>query len=70
MTVLVGNHQGTLFADKEALRVAVEDQNRVMDLPEVPDASPERARQMMRDQGVMPEENLFSRGIIAAREGR
>jgi hypothetical protein len=34
-----------------------------------PTATAEKAREMIEACGVRPEENLFSRGIIAARDG-
>ena len=34
-----------------------------------PSATAEKAQQMMRDLGIHPEDNLFSRGIICARYG-
>lgn len=32
-----------------------------------PDATPEKAQQMMRELGIRPEDNLFSRDIICTR---
>lgn len=35
-----------------------------------PDATAEKAQQMMLDLGIRPEDNLLSRAIIAARDKR
>ena len=57
------------FADKAEL-------NRLMDELEAqigfipdPDATPEKVQQLMRADGIRPEENAFSREIIRMRYG-
>jgi hypothetical protein len=57
-----------LFLDKEPIRKIVAKQNERMGFVPDPTATPEKAREMMRALGIRPEDNLFSRGIIAARE--
>lgn len=57
-----------LFLDKEPLRKIVAEQNERMGILPDPTATPEKARAMILALGVRPEDNLFSRGIIAARE--
>jgi len=58
----------SLFADKKAL---IEIMDRVLDemgiVPD-PDATAEKAREMMLADGVKPEDCEFSRAIIAARD--
>lgn len=57
-----------LFLDKEPLRKIVAEQNERMGIVPDPTATPEKAQAMIRALGIRPEDNLFSRGIIAARE--
>jgi hypothetical protein len=57
-----------LFLDKEPFRKIVAEQNARMGFVPDPTATPEKAQQMMLDLGIRPEDNMFSRGIIAARE--
>jgi hypothetical protein len=56
------------FADKRAIQKVVAEQNVHMGFVPDPAATPEKVREMMRALGIRPEENLFSCGIIAARE--
>jgi len=56
------------FVDKQAIQRMVADQNAQMGFVRDPTATAEKAQEMMRDLGIRPEDNLFSTGIIAARE--
>jgi len=58
----------SLFIDPEMIRKVVAETNAKMGFVPDPTATAEKARQMIEACGVRPEENLFSRGIIAARE--
>lgn len=58
----------SLVADKAALARMVAEQNKLLGI--VPDetATPQKVREMMRALGIRAEDNLFSCGIIAARD--
>ena len=56
------------FADKSEIRAAADEQNALIGFETDPNATPERTREMMLALGIRPEDNEFSRGIIAARE--
>ena len=56
-----------LFADKRALRNFIAEQNALIGFVKDPTATAEEAREMILADGVRPEGNLFSRGIIEAR---
>lgn len=58
------------LADKEELRRIVAEQNAKTGFVPDPTATAQRARAKMLAQGVRPEDNLGSCGIIAAREER
>jgi hypothetical protein len=68
MSVTVEAPPEQLFADKVAIQAAVEEQHRLMGFEREPGATAIRAREMMLALGIRPEDNLFSRGIIAARD--
>ncbi len=57
-----------LFADKEQLRKLMEKQRNLMGLVYDPAATAEQSRALILAQGVRPEDNLFSCGIIEARD--
>ncbi len=57
-----------LFADKAKIQRLVAEQSEIMGLSDDPAATPQKARAMMLALGIRPEDNEFSRGIIAARE--
>jgi hypothetical protein len=57
-----------LFIDKAIIRKIVAEQNRRMGFVPDPTATPEKAQEMMLALGIRPEDNLFSTGIIAARD--
>jgi hypothetical protein len=57
-----------LFADKEHLKRLLETQDALMGFVPDPTATAQRAREMMLEDGIRPEDNEFSRGIIAMRE--
>jgi hypothetical protein len=58
-----------LFADKKEIQKVIADQHARMGFAKDPTATAERARELILADGVRPEDNLFSRGIIEAREG-
>lgn len=58
----------TAIADKKAIQKLVAEQNAQMGFVKDPNATPERAQEMMLALGIRPDENIFSCGIIAARE--
>lgn len=70
MAETVESPVGVRFLDMEPILKIIDEQNRLMGF--VPDrtATPQKARQLMLDQGIRPEDNLFSSGIIAARNER
>jgi hypothetical protein len=57
-----------LFIDKTEIQKIVAETNRQMGIVPDPTITPQKVRQMMIDDGIRPEENLGSRGIIEARE--
>jgi hypothetical protein len=57
-----------LFADKKAIQKAIAEQHARMGFVKDPTATAEQARELILADGVRPEDNLFSRGIIEARE--
>lgn len=57
-----------LYLDKKEVQRLVAEQMKIMGIPDDPTATPEKAQAMTAALGIKPEENLFSRGIIAARE--
>lgn len=57
-----------LFANKDEIRRLVAEQYAEMAIPDDPTATPQQARAMMLAQGIRPEDNDFSRGIIQVRE--
>ena len=57
-----------LFANKKDIQRLVAEQSAIMGIPDDPAATPQKARAMMLALGIRPEDNEFSRGIIAARE--
>jgi hypothetical protein len=58
----------TWFADKKAIQKIVAEQNARMGFIPDPTATPEKVQEMMLASGIRPEENIFSCGIIAARD--
>lgn len=54
--------------DKKLLRRMAEEMNARIGLQYDPKATPEEARRLIEADGVRPEENAFSCGIIAARD--
>ena len=62
----------SLFVDKEEIRRIIAEQNAKSGFVPDPTATPQRARAMvekcLRAAGLRPEDNVFSRGIIEARE--
>lgn len=56
-----------LGEDREWLRQEVARVNALMGFVPDPDATPQKARALMRAEGIRAEDNLFSRDIIRAR---
>jgi len=56
------------FMDKTEILRIVAEQNEKMGFVPDPTATAEKAHEMMRALGIRPEDNLLSRGIIAARD--
>ena len=54
--------------DKQALRQLVAQQNVQLGIVLDPTATPDKIRAMMRGLGIQAEDNLFSCGIVAARD--
>ena len=57
-----------LFADKDEIRRLVAEQYAIMAIPDDPAVTPQQARAMMVAQGMLPENNEFSGGIIQDRD--
>ncbi len=57
-----------LFADKRLLRQIVAEQSVSMGLEYDPTVTAEDSQRMILEDGVKPEDNLFSCGILQARE--
>jgi hypothetical protein len=55
------------FSDKEALLRILEENDARTGFVFDPTATPEQIRELMRAQGIRPEDNLLSRDIIRAR---
>lgn len=62
----------SLLADKAEMRLIVDAEYEKMGIPFDPTATAELAQELvgecLRAHGIRPEDNIFSRGIIAARE--
>jgi hypothetical protein len=58
----------SLFADKKTIQRLVAEQNNEIGFVKDPTATAQKAREMMLALGVRPEDNEFSRAIIAARD--
>jgi len=58
-----------IIANKEILRQILEAQDRRTGFVPDPDATPQRARELMLAQGIRPEDNVFSCEIRRMREG-
>jgi hypothetical protein len=56
------------FLDKQRIREIVAEQNERMGFVPDPTATAQKAREMMLALGIRPEDNILSRGIIAARD--
>ena len=54
--------------DKAVLKRMAEEMNTRIGLLYDPNATPEQARRLIEAEGVRPEDNAFSCGIIAARD--
>ena len=56
------------FVDKAVIRRIVAEQNERMGFVPDPAATPEKAQELMLALGIRPEDNVFSCGIVAARD--
>ncbi len=56
-----------LFVDKDWLRQALAELDVKTGFVPDPDATPEKAQELMRAEGIRAEDNLFSRDIIRSR---
>lgn len=56
------------YIDPEEVRRIIKETNERMGFVPDPTATAEKAQAMTRALGIRPEENLLSRGIIAARD--
>jgi hypothetical protein len=68
MNKAIETYGNLLLADKNLLRQIIEEQNALMGFEHDPNATAEDSQRMILEDGVRPEENLFSCGIIQARE--
>ncbi len=57
------------FADKEELNRLMDEIEQRMGFVPDPDATIEKLREMLRAEGIRPEDNVFSREIIRMRYG-
>lgn len=57
-----------LFLEKAEIQRLVDDLHRALGIADDPTATAQKARDRMRASGIRPEENEFSRAIIAARK--
>jgi hypothetical protein len=58
-----------MVANKTALRQILEAQDKQTGFVLDPDATPQKARELMLAQGIRPEDNVFSCDIRQLREG-
>lgn len=68
MVEAVGTSWRRLVADKQAIRDVVAQVNAEIGFVPDPTATPEKAQEYMIALGIRPEDNIFSCGIIAARD--
>ncbi len=68
MTVVRKPDIKELFADKKEIQRLVAEQMESMGIQFDPTATAQKAQEMMLAEGIRPEDNMLSRGIIAARE--
>lgn len=68
MAVVLESSVKELFADKQEIQRLVAEQSALMQIPDDPQATPQKAREMMLALGIRPQDNEFSYGIITARE--
>jgi predicted nucleic acid-binding protein len=57
------------FSDKKALKSLMDELNRQLGIVPDPDITIEKLRQMMRTEGMHPEENALSREVLRMRNG-
>lgn len=67
MSTQIAEDTNALYVDKAwLLRAVTELETRIGFVPD-PNATPEKAQELMRAEGIRPEDNLFSRDIIRTR---
>lgn len=57
-----------LSTDKKTLQRIVEEQNLLIGLVRDPNATAEESRKIILTEGVVPEDNIFSCGILSSRD--
>jgi len=68
MAIMIEPGQTALLVDREELLRIVDQQYAVLGIPPDRSATAEQSRALILADGVRPEDNVFSRGIIEARE--
>ena len=68
MAVVLKPDVKALLADKKALRKILEEQDALTGFVPDPNATAQKAREMMLADGIRPEDNAFSRELIRMRE--
>lgn len=68
MAVVLTPEVSRLFAEKKELQRLMAEQNEKMGVVPDPTATAEKSRASMLADGVRPEDNILSRGIIEMRE--
>jgi hypothetical protein len=63
------SHAKSMVANKAVLRQILEEQDQRTGFIPDPTATPQKARELMMEQGVRPEDNAFSCEIRRMREG-
>ena len=62
------NKESVLTTNKEILQKMVEAQNTAIGLVRDPHATAEESRALILSEGVLPADNVFSCGILSARD--
>jgi len=68
MRVATRRGREPILADKDRLRQILDEQDRRTGFVHDPTATAQKARQLMLDDGIKPEDNAFSGEIMAMRE--
>jgi hypothetical protein len=70
MAVKSPTNPKSMLVDKRSLQQALAELNARLGFVKDETATPQKVREMMRADGICPEDNLFSREIIRMRYGR